>query len=107
MLFCSFSGVCETKRCVIKQQRDPNQHFRMRWVLPYVKEVLCTCTEVEFLETQTCSRRYRISMPVAKDYFYTDDPMPFVKSESVDKLQMLLECIENTGKFKYLQIAHL
>ena len=79
----------------------------MRWVLPYVKEVLCTCTEVEFLETQTCSIRYRISMPVAKDYFYTDDPMPFVKSESVDTLQMLLECIESTGKFEYLQIAYL
>ena len=46
-------------------------------------------------------------MLVAKDYFYTDDPMPFVKSESVDNLQMLLECIESIGKSKYLQIAYL
>ena len=46
-------------------------------------------------------------MPEAKNHFYTNDPMPFVNSESVVKVRILLECSENTGKSQFEQITHL
>ena len=36
-------------------------------------------------------------MPEAKEYFYVDNPMLFVNSESPDQLRILLQC----GKFWY------
>ena len=76
----------------MEQQPDPNRNFLMRWVLPYMKDILCSCTEVQLHHVSQCSGRFHIAMPDAKDYFYTDDPLLFVDNESQEHLQILLEC---------------
>ena len=70
----------------MKQQPDPNRNFLMRWVLPYTKDIRCSCTEIQVYNASTCTESYHISMPEAKDYFYTDDPLLCVKNESRETL---------------------
>ena len=84
--------------CFMKQQPDPNHHFRPRWALPYTHDVRCTCTHILLqMQLQKCTGRYHISMPKAKDYFYTDEPMLFVDEENQDNLRVLLGCDTNTS----------
>ena len=70
----------------------------MRWVVPYTKEVRCTCTQFAY---HPCPVNFRDSLCKAKGYFYTDEPSLFVNSESQDKLQVLFECNEDAGRFMF------
>ena len=76
----------------MKQQPDPRRNFLIRWVLPYEKDTLCSCTKIQLHYASKCTGRYHISMPKALDYIYTDDPLLFVNNESQESLQILLEC---------------
>ena len=97
MLIAVVWNICEANTCFMKQQPDPNRNFLMRWVLPYVKDVRCSCTQIQLYNNSKCSGRYHITMPEAKDYCYTDDPSVFVNTESQRSLQMLLKCDKGTS----------
>ena len=92
-------NTCAAKLCFIKQHPDPKHNFHMRWVLPYPKIIRCSCTKIHL---HPCTEKYHISLPEAKDHFYTDEPLLFVKSTSEEKLQKLLECDQGHGRFKNL-----
>ena len=94
-----YTCTCEANVCMMKQQPDPTRHFLLRWVLPYEKDTLCSCTEIQIHHESKCSGRYHISMPKALDYFYSDDPTLFVNNESQESLQILLECKEGKSRF--------
>ena len=101
-VFVSVLGnICEANICFLKQQPDPNHEFHIRWVLPYEKETLCSCTEIRLHHESNCTRSYHISLPEAKNYFYTDNPLLFVNSDSHDSLQILLKCKEGKNWFYF------
>ena len=91
-------NICEANVCFMKQQPDPNRNFLLRWVLPYEKETLCSCTKIQLQYEPKCTGGYHISMPKALDYFYTDEPLLFVNNESQESLQMLLQCTKGIRK---------
>ena len=68
------------------RQPDPNNDYKMRWVLPYTTEELCACTEVVL-------GGVNIIAPLgAEDHFYTDEPLLFVNNHDVEDLRALLGC---------------
>ena len=83
-------NICEAKLCFIKQQRDPHTS----WVIPYTKEVRCTCTQFTYY---ACPVNFGNSLSRAKEYFYTDESSLFMKSGSRDKLRTLFECEEDAA----------
>ena len=87
---------CLAKICIIKKLPDPKHDFKMRWVLPYKKEILCTCTKIVF---HKCRDQYSFSPSEAREHLYTDDPLLFVNSNDEGDLQHLLGCIDSTGRF--------
>ena len=99
--------MCKADVCFMKQQPDPNRHFLMRWVLPYVKDTRCSCNEIKLDHDSKCTGSYHISMPEAKDYLYTDDPLLFVNNNNQGSLQILLECIKGNSKIKLLNGSQL
>ena len=99
--FVSVVGnICEASICFMQQQPDPNHHFVMRWVLPFVKDTRCFCNEIQLHHASKCTGRYHIAMPKARDYFYTDDPLLFLNNDSQESLQILLECKKGKSRFK-------
>ena len=65
------------------------------WVLPYKKEVLCTCTKVVY---HSCIGGYAYATLESEDYFYTNKPSLFVHSNGEKELQALFQCDTLTGR---------
>ena len=83
------------------QQPDPDNDFRMRWVLLYTKEERCQCTRI-------ISGGVNL-IPVTgwKEHFYSDSPLPFVNSHDVEELRALLKCDEGKGTLiNKMQLLH-
>ena len=85
-------GVSAEFVCQMGQQPDPDNDFRMRWILPYTKEERCQCTKVILGGVNV--------NPLSgwEDHFYRDSPLPFVNSHSVGELRALLGCDEEKGR---------
>ena len=91
-------NIGEANVCSMKQQPDPNRNLLMRWVLPYEKKTLCSCTKIQLQYASKCTSTYHISMPKALDYFYTDEPLLLVNTVSQKSLQVLLGCTKGIGR---------
>ena len=75
------------------QQPDPDNDFKMRWVLPNTKEELCQCTRIILGGVNLTP------LPGWKDHFYRESPLSFVNSHDLGELRALLECDEEKGNF--------
>ena len=77
------------------KQPDPDNNYRMRWVLIYTKEERCACTKVILggmnMDIITPSSG-------AEDLFYTDDPLLFINNHDMNNLRGLLGCLYEKGK---------
>ena len=104
-LIAAVWNICEANLCFMEQQPDPSHSFRMRWVLPYSRDIRCSCTEIQ-LHTSKCPGSYHISIPEAKNYFFTDEPLVYVNNESQESLQILLECKEGISRCYFIFCLH-
>ena len=88
-------NTCAAKLCFIKQHPDANQNFLVRWVLPYPKDIRCSCT---YFHLHPCAGKHHISIVKASDHFFTDEPLLFMNNRNQENLQKLLGCDKDTGK---------
>ncbi len=88
----------DVKVCFLAQHPHPlKPELGPRWVFPYTKDILCTCTVVRFggLSFQ--------SLPGAEDFFYPEgDPLSFINVDSIEDLRNKLQCFaveDSEGKY--------
>ena len=85
-------NICEGNICFISKQPDPNHNHEMRWVVPYTKQMHCTCTKLLFGGTNM------LAPLVAEDNFYVDEPLLFINTDNQEDLRRFLECDDVTSR---------
>ncbi len=78
------------------QSPDPDHpELGLRWILPYTRDVLCTCTKILFGGINS------IPIPGFRNFHYLDgDPLSLVNTDNVEDIQQILGCVNGdaTGK---------
>ncbi|XP_072035353.1 uncharacterized protein [Amphiura filiformis] len=92
LIFCiiiTVTPVVITCPCFVGQQPDPSHpELGLRWVLPYNKNILCTC----FIKTMFGGMN-PTPLTGSEVLYYPDDPLTLVNNENVLELREKLGCI--------------
>ncbi|XP_072020414.1 uncharacterized protein [Amphiura filiformis] len=88
--YCGHGGAID---CFMGKQPDPRDpKLGLRWVLPYTKDALCTCTKILFGGMNPAP------LPGSDKFFYTDDPLTLVNNDNVAELREKLQCSSADSK---------